>query len=665
VATYVDETPYTSNGSTGLSGSIAPVLEAFDMQRVEVLRGPQGTLYGANAMGGLLKYVTNAPDPSGFAARLDAGLASVEGGGTDYNLHAMVNLPFGDTAALRLVGYDNRYPGFVDDALRGEADVNSSRSWGGRASFLFDATPDLSVRLSAAYQDRSWDDFPNVDVTPGTLEPINGLTQSNLVGSPGTVKNQIYNATVDWDLGFAKLISSSNYIEYASDVGFDVSDTFGTLLSTSVFPLFGLDVCTFSPPFTPCGVGVVPPFFQVIAGPYDYGLTISQQAGMHAFSQELRLASSVDGPLQWQVGGYFTDQTGFVNQDTLPIDKTTRAILTASPFAPYQTGGFDNSQDYREGAVFGNISYSISPTFDVALGGRYSENKQDFREHGFGLLGGDATTGADLIFSSPSSSDVFTYSADARWHVTDDVMLYSRVATGFVPGGGNNVPPLTPGVPRSYEPSTTTSYEGGIKASLFEGRGIVDVALFQVDWNDIQIASSFGGVLTTSNGGAARSQGLEWNVAALPLDGLTVNFSGAYTDAVLTEALTAQNGAAGDRLPGTPLWSAALGATYTRNLTGEYSGFVGFDWRFSGRRDADFTALTATGPRQVMPSFEFIDLRAGIEASNWTLSAFVKNVGDEFAINTVANKTLLGELGPQSANIYPPRSYGLLLSLRY
>ena len=267
VATYVDETPYTSNGSAGLSGSIAPVLEAFDMQRVEVLRGPQGTLYGANAMGGLLKYVTNAPDPSGFAARLDAGLASVEGGGTDYNLHAMVNLPFGDTAALRLVGYDNRYPGFVDDALRGVADVNSSRSWGGRASFLFEATSDLTVRLSAAYQDRSWDDFPNVDVTPGALEPINGLTQSNLVGSPGTVKNQVYNATVDWNLGFAKLISSSNYIEYASDVGFDVSDTFGTFLSTSVFPLFGLDVCTFSPPFTPCGVGVVPPFFQVIAGP--------------------------------------------------------------------------------------------------------------------------------------------------------------------------------------------------------------------------------------------------------------------------------------------------------------------------------------------------------------------------------------------------------------
>ena len=657
VATYVDETPYNVTG--GLSAAIAPNVDAFDMQRIEILRGPQGTLYGANALGGILKFVTNAPDPTEFTSRVDAGLSMVDGGDADYNIHGMVNMPIADDAAVRFVLYDNRYPGFVDDTLQGKSNTNSSRNQGARGSLLFQPRQDISVRLSAEYQDRKWDDFSTIDVNPGSLAPINGRTQTNLVGNPGDVKNEIYNATVNWDLGFADLVSSSSYSKWDLSAGADVSNTFGVLLSTSVFPLFGIDV------FPPFGVGIVPPYFQVFPPPYNYGLTIQQNYGMDAFTQELRLSSSGDGPLQWQVGGYFNDQSAIVAQDTFLVDIAAKKILTTSPFAPYDTGGFHNNQTYREYAGFANIDYKVSPTVDVGLGGRYSDNKQTFHEDGSGILGGDATTGANRIFDAPSSEGVFTWSGDARWHVTPKVMLYTRVATGFVPGGGNNLPssPLTPpDIPRSYNSSTTTNYEVGMKGSFFEGHAVAELTVFQIDWKDIQINTSFGGVLTTLNGGGARSSGVEWNFIATPLDGLSLNFNGAYTDAHLTEALPAEGGQIGDRLPGAALWSSSLDASYERPISDGYSGFVGVDWRFSGSREADFTA---TGPRQKMPAYDIVDLRAGIIHDNLMLSVFVKNAADELAITSVVNKTLAGEFGPQTASILPPRTFGLVLSATY
>lgn len=628
-AAYVDETPYSSNGSTGLSAFIAPNLDGFDMQRIEVLKGPQGTLYGANALGGLLKYVTKAPDPSGFAAGIDATLTSVDGGGSGYNLHGMVNLPVSKNAALRLVAYDNDYPGFVDDPSRGLTEINAASVKGGRASFLYEPSDTLSVRLNAAYQKRSWDEANVVDVNPGSLSLITGdRTFTSLVGNPGDVTNQLYNVTANWDLSFANLLSSTSYVKYGSYLGSDVSQSYGVYLSDFVFPLFG-----------------IPP----------YGLTIQQNSGMEATIQELRLSSNGVGPLRWQVGGYYAKQEGYVNQGTYLVDLATKAILFTSPYAPLDTGGFYNTQSYRESAVYANIDYQMAPTFDVSLGGRYSDNRQEFHENGFGLLGGG------IVLNHPSSEGVFTYSADARWRPTPDLMIYGRVATGFVPGGGNNVPILAPPtLPRSYTSSTTTNLETGIKGRFLDGRMTLEVSAFDIEWQDIQIAASFGGVSTTLNGGTARSSGVEWNIGATPLTGLSLNLNGAYTRARLTEDLPASiNGLDGARLPGSPRLSSSFSANYERPLTSRLSGFVGLDWRYAGDREGEFTA---TGPRQRMSSYEMVDLRIGVAADRWKLTAFVKNVGDELAISSVSSSTLAGEFGPQMANIYQPRTYGLTVT---
>src|ERR1700722_7610819 len=178
VATYVDEVPYTSEGPFADSATLSPNLDTYYLARVEVIRGPQGTLYGANALGGLLKYVTNAPDPTKFSASFLTGVSEVEHGGVGYEEHAMVNLPISDTLALRIVANDNRFPGYIDDPSRDQSQINSVDRYGGRVSLLWQAAPSLSVRLTAQYQNLEANDTGDVDVYPGSLKPIFGdLTQ--------------------------------------------------------------------------------------------------------------------------------------------------------------------------------------------------------------------------------------------------------------------------------------------------------------------------------------------------------------------------------------------------------------------------------------------------------------------------------------------------------
>jgi len=260
---------------------------------------------------------------------------------------------------------------------------------------------------------------------------------------------------------------------------------------------------------------------------------------------------------------------------------------------------------------------------------------------------------------------VFTYSADARYHLTPDMMVYARVASGFVPGGGNNIPPATPvALPHSYQSATTSNYEVGFKGSLLDGKATVEVSAFDIKWKDIQIAASFTGVLTTLNGGTAQSSGVEWNLGWLPVRGLKLNLSGAYTDAHLTEALPASvGGQDGDRLPGSPKWGTSLGVDYEHALSGTLTGFVGTNWRHTGDRLADFVA--AGDRRLTVPGFDVVDLHVGVGAPRWSVTLFVKNVGDKFAINNVSAETLLGGYGPQQANIYQPRTIGVVLSGKY
>jgi iron complex outermembrane receptor protein len=623
VATYIDETPYNVQ-SDCCSYLAAPNLDTFDMQRIEVLKGPQGTLYGASAMAGLFKFVTNAPDPSAFASKVEIGGSSVSNGGTGFDAHAMVNLPLSPNTALRLVGYDNYYPGFIDDPSRGLTDINGSHFTGGRASLLYEPTADLSIRFNALHQDRTFGDSSTLDVYPNTLTPVFGyLTQERSTSQPGHTQNELYNITIHWDAGIAKLVSTTSYLTFKQDFIVDYSEILGAAISSD------------------------------IGAPY--GAAFPDRRSVNVLTQEVRLSAPSDNSLQWQLGGFFTRERTSERESLDPVDLTTHQVLYNFPT---NIGTFPTDETYQESAAFASVDYYLMPTVDIDAGARYSTDRETFYADSTGLFG-------DGPIGYPLSASVATYSGDARWHITPETMLYARVATGFVPGGATGVAPDR-GAPLTYSPSTTVNYETGIKSRLLDNHFTIELSAFDVEWRDIQVygVSATTGLSFNENAGTARSDGVEWQFAYIPISGLTLEFNGAYTDARLTQATPSNvGGKAGDRLPAVPLWETSASAKYERSLFGNLSGFGGVDWRFSGSHYGDFEP---TGPRPLAPSFNIVDLRAGVETKMWSAAFYVKNVGNEIPIYYLRNNTLeQGGLGVQSASIGTPRTIGVELTANF
>lgn len=622
VATYVDEMPYTSEGPFANSSNLAPNLDTYDLARVEVLRGPQGTVYGANALGGLLKYVTNAPDPTQYSASFLTGVSSVEHGGVGYEEHAMVNLPFSDTLALRLVGNDNRFPGYIDDPSRDQTEINSVDRYGGRASLLWQADSSLSVRLSAQYQYLKANDTGDVDVYPGTLRPLFGdLTQEKVIAQPQSVENELYNATINWNLGFASLTSSTSYTETKPNLIEDFTWVYGSYVSS------------------------------LLGGNYGDALTVSEP--VHSFTQEVRLAWRKDDKWDWMIGGYFTDEGAHEIEATPPIDLSTGKILYDLQSS---LGVYDITSTYREFAGFGDVNYRITPAFEVGLGGRYSSEKQSYQQINNGLI-----TGTD-DFTTHSDQSAFTYSTDAKYKFYPEAMVYLRVASGFVPGGPNDAVPGSP-LPETFHSSSTINYEVGIKGAAMDGRLNYDFDVFDVEWKDIQLTAAINGLYAVTNGGAARSRGVEGAVSYVPIHGLSLSANAAYTDARLTQDTPASvNGTAGDRLPESPFFSGTLSASYEHPLSSAIVGFGGVDWHYTGDGLSEFAV---GAPRQTLPSYSMVDLRAGVRVKAYELTLYVKNASDSRGISEVSAETAVNGANAYSASVVTPRTVGLTLAGKY
>jgi iron complex outermembrane receptor protein len=279
VATYVDEVPYTSQGPFSYAPFIAPNFDPYDLARVEVLRGPQGTLYGANALSGLLKYVTNAPDPSGYHASFLVGGNDVEHGGPGYELHGMINIPLGSTAAFRLTAGDTYIPGYIDDPTLGRDGVNEVRRTNARAAFLWQPNDDLTIRVTAAYQRLSAGNSNDVDLDPSTLRPIYGdLTTSRDFPEAERVSNEIDNATINWNLGWGALTSSTSWTKVDPYLLVDETALYGPVISS----IFG----------------------------GSYGAIAVARVPVHSIKQELRFATVQQQPLKWTVGVYYDNETG-------------------------------------------------------------------------------------------------------------------------------------------------------------------------------------------------------------------------------------------------------------------------------------------------------------------------------------------------------------------
>lgn len=657
VATYIDDVPVGSSGIYQDASGLMLDLLPYDISRVEVLRGPQGTLYGAGAIGGLLKYVTRAPDVSGEETRLGFGLRSVQGGGQAWNARFGASLPLKeDRLGLRMSFARNGIPGFTDNAVDGRRDINRGDQIGARTALAWDGDA-FDLGLSVLHQRTRSDDRAGVALDADTLRPVSG-DQTDLVWQPRPFSKDLtlVSLSMDWDLGWGNFISAT---------GWSQTDTLDQIDSTSQFG----EVADLL-------LGLPEPGSSFVR--YNFNLD--------KITQEFRLQSSSGGRFEWMLGGFYTREQARQGQ------LAWLGQLDGSPLpAPYDEmfgtlAIIDLPSTYKEYAVFANGSWRFSDRFKLDLGVRQARNDQWFSQKvPTGILA--------PIGESPgeSSEDVFTWSVSPQFKLSDGTLLYARVATGYQPGGPNVA---LPGIPPQVDSSMLDSYEIGIKSQFLDRRVTLDVSAFRIDWDDIQVATSFNGIGGLVNGGQATSQGVELSSLFSVTDALTLGLNGAYTDATLKNDFSPTvvpqdgfdvilwTGLANDRMPYSPKVSWTATAEYAFTTPGGLSGQVGGGLRWVGTRLNDTTELqrvTAAGdpdtllaPDQItaplrLGSYRSLDLYAGIGRGSWELRAYINNATGEDAWLTM--DPVAGALSGVTARVaavpIQPRTFGLELDLRF
>ncbi|RDC60865.1 hypothetical protein HME9302_02081 [Alteripontixanthobacter maritimus] len=618
VGVYVDEAPVGSSTSLATGGRLGFELVPFDIERIEVLRGPQGTIYGASTLGGLLKYVTRAPDVDAFEGRVEADIFAVDGGDLNYGVKGAVNVPIAGVAGLRFTGFYAEDGGFVDNVFTGRDNINSNQRYGGRAQLLIEPGPNISLRAAALYQRTEQDDSALVRYDFATGNPVYGeLENDRTVAAELTQDFQQYSLTADFDFGFATLTSVSAYSELET-------------------PAIGDATASFGAPFGSTAVALL------------------REAETEKFVQELRLtsASRDEGmPLEWQVGLFYTEE-----------DSRNDQVLTVrdGPFVPLNpTAVVELPTSYEEFAVFANTTLFFGERVSLNLGLRIAENEQFFSQSTSGPAVG-LPPGVVSTVTNESNDDSATYVVAPSWQITEDVTLYARAASGYRPGGPNAIlpNPANPGeslVPLTFDPDTLWNYEAGIKGN-FGRSGTFGVAAFRIDWDDIQIIQIVNGATFRGNGESARSEGVEAEVAFEPLDGLTLGGNVVYTNAVLTDDTSlVVGGQDGDRLPLVPKWTATSFADYTFPLSGDVFGNVGATISYAGDRESGFPASLAN-PSFTLDDYLTVDLRASVNFGALRVAAFAKNLTNE--IPQLGATNVGGRL---DVAVGRPRSFGLLV----
>lgn len=624
VGIYLDDAPVGSSAIYNRAGAFTIDLMPYDLARIEVLKGPQGTLYGASSIGGLVKYVTVQPNTNAFSVKAGVEGFAIKGGdGLGWGAQVMVNVPIvQDKLAVSGSFAWRSTPGWVDTVNNAALkDQNDYEQRGGRAALLWTPTPEFSVKLAGIWQslDSEGNALYAADLTGARLG--DGRSFNNFVPESFNVDLDYYSATLDYDFGVATLTSATTYSKTQSAQVQDASYAFGVL-----FPLLT--------------GGAVPP-----------GITpFSLDLGLKKWTQEVRLASPSGGRFEWLIGGFFTDETTSNAQLVRSYDMAGNPIAGLDPLAIVGLPA-----TYKEYAIFGNGTFKLSEQFEITGGLRWARNKQTFRQVSSGAIVPQADDPGE------SAESVFTYSISPQFHINEDAMLYARLATGYRPGGPNVI---VPNVPPTVDADRMKNYEIGLKADFADRMVSVDVAIFLMDWTDIQVVRSFGGVSGGANGGKARSKGIEGSFALRPTPGLTISATGSYTDAVLSEDVPDISGADGDRLPAVPKFSGALRADYEFELGSGNKGSFGAGIRHASNR----LSLVESDPLVATAKpYTSVDLNASITFNDhWTLRAYARNLLDnqgEMARSTFAN----GLNQPSFLGISPlqPRTVGVALDLAF
>lgn len=639
------------SNTTGFYIDDTPVLETLDphivdIARIEVLRGPQGTLYGAESMGGTLRIITEQPDLKATAGQVHVTGSDTEHGSFNELVEGVVNVPLvPDTLAMRASTFYEFDDGYFDKGLGPEGapptstlkHVGSMKYYGGQIAFRFEPLSGLAITPRIMYQ------RTDQDGSPYAYDTATNLTQREVFNlhPGGTDKWYLGSLTVNYSVPFGTFVASSAYFDRQT---FEIED------DTDVTQFF-LSTATVTPPS--------------IASP------ITREQDLRRFAQEVRFASSFSGPVQLLVGGFYSDSTRprdyeWTAPGASPLYATTDLMLT-----------FIDSRNAKEYALFGDISYQVLPSLKATVGERWFRDTATFHQltNGF-FFGGVPTT-----YVTPQSSESgYTPKYLLEYKVLPDLLLYAVAAKGFREGGNNIALPAGPppagcdqdlanlGVTAAsiaaFKSDTLWNYEAGFKSSFIDRRFTLNGAAFSIDWDKIQQAVHLPlcGYGYTGNAGRARSTGFELEFNGRLLPNLTLGLGVGYTDAHITEQGPGTPQVAGSPVYEVPDLTVAGNLEYGWQISAGWAGFARADYSKVG---SSYSANNDVQSPRYRAGYNLLDLRLGGRSGRYEVALFVKNLTNEHA--NLGDAILIGseEPGHPRFVINTPRTIGLEGRVRF
>ncbi|QEE23877.1 TonB-dependent receptor [Rhodanobacter glycinis] len=637
VSVYIDDVPV--GGSTVYASAATFVFDPalLDLDHIEFLFGPQGTLYGAGSMGGLIKYVTHQPDTDRFGGNAGVDISHTQGAGMGYTEHATLNLPLvKGVAALRASVFDRHSAGVyraVGETPATGADRTHTR--GARVQLQVDASSRLSFNLSAMAQKIAADGLSMADYSLATGRPVSGGMYHRRLNhrEPFSQTLQLYAFRAGYEFGWAHLDWISSYQNFVNRSVQDYPDGFLALLNV-LGPAFGVDRQLSS-------------------------LYVDSRYDVHKTSQEMRLTSRKGEHIDWLAGMWFNREEAWeqyaLEGANLPPPGNS-VLLTQRVNARFE-----------EYAGYGNVTWHVTPTMDVSAGLRASGNAQQLSNVESGAVAGSAGGFREHMISDDITKMLtFSYRPD-KTH-----SYYLRASTGYRPGGlqapvTSTIFGANPGAKNSFGSDTLQSYELGYKGSHLDGRLNIGADVYDIEWHRMQLITYTVGNAIIENTGDARIDGLElqatWRDGPWLLSG-----SGAWTDARTLEGNPQQGIAAHARLPYSARIATTLAAKYTGRFRGHES-YVGATMRVSSRRHAGFPG-DASDPDFKLPGYGMLDLDAGVVLRHGIdVDVYLRNALDRRvpvgALNDQSINFLASVGGPMLVHLTTPRTLGVSVEVPF
>ncbi|PCI54620.1 MAG: hypothetical protein COB36_09695 [Alphaproteobacteria bacterium] len=589
VGIYIDEVPVAFNGYN-------PDLKLFDVERVEVIRGPQGTLYGAGSMSGTIRILTRNPETDRMAAKVSGQLSTTEQGGINIHLNGMINLPLvADKLAVRLTAYDRTISGYIDNVLLNTENVNDEKTTGGRLGLKLKATEKLTVSAKFLHQITKLGGSSSSNINQG----VGILEQVRAVEEPYEDKFSIYSASATYSFEAVELFTTFSLFDRR-------------IIDTNDFTHF-LAQHDYNPV----------PFYA------------RNTSDIKNYSFETRLLSKQRENYEWIIG-YFQSNQDLSYQQFVPAYGFDNANGDISEAYGRRDILFESELtfDERQRAIFLEGSYDLTSNLRATLGLRYFDYKQIFTIWSNGFFAGGYSQ-----YQSSLSEDGLNPKFHLSYQISENSLLYTQAVRGFRLGGANDFIPmdlcgpdlaalgLTEG-PKGYHSDHIWNYEIGSKNSFLNKKMLVNASIFYINWSDIQstrrLECGFG---FTENAGGAISRGFELETSFIPLDSLEIIISGSYTDAEFSEDVFNISAHKGDDVPGVPKLSYNISLDYSFDLSDDLEGSLFVAYQHVGA----IYRRAQKRPLEKSSAYDMGLVRFTIRAKNWEMSLFVDNVWDQRA----------------------------------